>query len=269
MSLHVRELINYLGALIITVGVVRLVVEIFSDASDVSIIAALYVAALFIGFLSYRLSKKTGWLSRLSEVLEVLAALSAALATGVLLRRQADLSGEVAAIIPASVTAVWGLLRLKGTTFASTAILIPSAMVIGGCVSSLIDAEGPNATLPMMGIAFFLLFVGTLHADFGLPFRLVGGVTLLSVAPQWVAERGSFGGLVVTLAIGSALFVIGAANMWLELLIIGSVIITIAVSTYVFRNVDNEVLQGLTVVVIGLAMLGITTVIYRRRRPAI
>jgi len=264
-SFDVRELLYYLAALIMTVGVVRLVVVIFSDASTMAVIAALYLAALVFAALAWRLQRVQGWVARLGEVTEVLAVLSCAIATGVLLREQLEFSGEVAAIIPASASAVWGVIRLRTTQFSATAVLIPSLLVTGGSASALLDWEGPPGALPIMVAAAVLVLIGTLDLQWPLAFRVVGAYTLLISAPQGVGERGSVGGLAVTLSIGVALFVLGSLNMWIELLVAGGLTITIGISVFVFKNVDNEVLQGILVVAIGLLIVTTTVLVYRRQ----
>ena len=264
ISFAVRELLYYLAALIVTVGVVRLVIVVFSDASSGAIIAALYLAALVLGFGAYKLNDKLGWRYRLSEVLEVLTELCAALATGVLLRRSLDHCGEISAMWPAGATALWGLYRIKKTDFSSAAIVIPSVFVIGGTTTALLDLSGQKGTLPIMIAAAFLVAIGTQKVGADFVYRIAGAVTLLSTSPGWVAEKGAFSGLVVTLSIGIALFSLGATYMWVELLGTGAIVITIAISTYVFQNVDNEVMQGMIVVATGLAVLAGTSITYRR-----
>jgi hypothetical protein len=69
----------------------------------------------------------------------------------------------------------------------------------------------------------------------------------------------------VTLSIGVALFVLGSLNMWIELLVAGGLTITIGISVFVFKNVDNEVLQGILVVTIGLLIVTTTVLVYRRQ----
>jgi hypothetical protein len=62
-----------------------------------------------------------------------------------------------------------------------------------------------------------------------------------------------------------ALFVLGSLNMWIELLVAGGLTITIGISVFVFKNVDNEVLQGILVVAIGLLIVTTTVLVYRRQ----
>jgi len=60
--------------------------------------------------------------------------------------------------------------------------------------------------------------------------------------------------------------VLGSLNMWIELLVAGGLTITIGISVFVFKNVDNEVLQGIIVVGLGLLVIGVTTYVYSQRR---
>jgi len=55
-SFSVRELVTYLASLIIAVGVIRLLVLAFDDASVGTIATALYVVAIAAGVASWKLS---------------------------------------------------------------------------------------------------------------------------------------------------------------------------------------------------------------------
>ncbi len=61
-------------------------------------------------------------------------------------------------------------------------------------------------------------------------------------------------------------FGLGAINIWLELLVSGAILITVSVVTFVFNQVDNEVLEGLVVVAVRLAVLVVTAFIYHSQR---
>jgi len=78
-----RELLSYLAALIITVGVIRTVAAALVDVSESTIAVLMYLLAAVIGGVSFRLKDKSEIQSRISEVLEVAATLSAAIATGI------------------------------------------------------------------------------------------------------------------------------------------------------------------------------------------
>ena len=61
--------------------------------------------------------------------------------------------------------------------------------------------------------------------------------------------------MLAVVATGAVIFAIGASRMWLELIPTSSLVIVISVVNYVVRKVDNEVLQGVTIVATGLMVL--------------
>jgi hypothetical protein len=90
--LSFRETVGYLAAAIIAVGVVRLAVALFDEASDVLIATLLYVVSGAAGFIAYRMEKKSGWRLNTGEILEV-ASIGAFVAAGAVLLANADVEG--------------------------------------------------------------------------------------------------------------------------------------------------------------------------------
>jgi uncharacterized membrane protein YfcA len=54
--------------------------------------------------------------------------------------------------------------------------------------------------------------------------------------------------------------------MWVDLILPGGVLIVLAVSIFIFRHIDNDVLEGVLVVLVGLVVLAATAVVMRRSR---
>jgi len=92
-SFTIRELVTYLGSLIIAAGVLRLLALAFKDASVGVIATALYVVAVLAGVASWKLSSGSEIRQRFAEVLELGALGAATGATGIVLD-QADMRGE-------------------------------------------------------------------------------------------------------------------------------------------------------------------------------
>ena len=105
-SLPTREIVGYLGGLLVLIGAVRLVLVVFEDASRVSIAATLYVVAVLAGYASALAQHRDGAWHRFGEVLELVTLGAGATATGLLLR-ELELSGEWSALIPAAVVLAW------------------------------------------------------------------------------------------------------------------------------------------------------------------
>jgi hypothetical protein len=53
--------------------------------------------------------------------------------------------------------------------------------------------------------------------------------------------------------------------MWLELIPTSSLVIVISVVNFIVRKVDNEVLQGVTIVATGLTVLIGATMVFKNR----
>jgi hypothetical protein len=68
--------------------------------------------------------------------------------------------------------------------------------------------------------------------------------------------------------IGAGLFALGATYMWIDVFIPAGILVVVTVAMFVFRNIENDVLQGLSVVVVGLVTLGVTAMVFRRRMMA-
>lgn len=265
VSLPAREIVSYLGALIVGVGVVRLVIAMFEDASRMSISGALFLAALVLGFASIRLADRTGALGRLSEVLE-LATIASASGSAALALTETDMRGEWVAIIIASVALVWSLIRLGSSRFVSAITLPVSLFVIAGTASALADIDDSLTAGPIAAVGLVLVGLGLTGVRQDVFFRAVGAMALLSSLPGWSSQRPGPEGIIPAVIIAGALFAVGAVRMWLELILPMALASTILVCAYVFRSVDNEVAQGVAVVAVGLVILGGTTVAVRRTR---
>jgi hypothetical protein len=80
------------------------------------------------------------------------------------------------------------------------------------------------------------------------------------------AERDGLDGLLPGLLPGIAIFALGSLRMWIDLILPGGALVVMAVSIFIFRHIDNDVLEGVLVVLVGLTMLGATTLVVRRSR---
>lgn len=258
-----RELISYLGGLIVLVGVIRLIAAVLEDASKLAIAGVLYVAALILGVVAWRFVRRPGAWGRFGEVLEIgaLAALVVAIA---LTTFDAGLSGEASALIAGLVVTGWSAVRLRSTQFAGTLMVTAGLFTTSIALSSVLDLEEEKGAIPVFIGGLLLIALGTRR--FRLPFVLrgVGSVIVLFTTINWMAMHEGLDGLLPGLIVGVAVFALGASRMWIEVFIPAGILVIVSVAMFVFRNVDNDVLQGLIVVVVGLATLGITALVFRR-----
>ena len=265
-SLPTREIVGYLGGLLALIGVVRLVIVVFEDASRVSIAATLYVVAVVAGYASALAQHRDGAWHRFGEVLELATLGAGATATGLLLR-ELELSGEWSALIPAAVVLAWSLVRVRFAQFAAVISLPASSMVVAGTIGSILGAKNESSALPFMVVGLLMVLIGTQKISAPTVLRAIGGVIVLMAGPGWSAGRDGLEGVLPVVAIGVIIFALGASRLWLELIPTSSLVIVISVVNFIVRKVDNEVLQGAMIVATGLTVLVGATQVFKNKNP--
>lgn len=263
IKFELREVVSYLAAVIIGLGTIRLIAALVEDVEPVGIAGVLYVLAALFGWLSVAFAGGSSARQRFGEVAEFAATLAAAIASGILLY-EADLSGEATVLIPASVALAWGLFRCRSTEFSGSATLVPAMIATTISLSNFLDLAQDVILLCSIGCALVLIALGLSPINASVLPRLAGAVMLIFTAPSWVGEHSDDGWAALGFVIGAGVFAAGALRLRPELLLSAGVVITASVAIVVFENVDNDVAQGLIVLLIGLVMLGVTTVIVRR-----
>lgn len=262
-SITIRELVMYLGSLIVVAGVVRLIAVIFEDASRWTVCAALYFAAVLFTSGSLFVRNKSAILNRLSEVLEVLAVLSAALATAIPLD-EADMRGEWIASILFGAVVIWGAFRVMRSMFCGTVFLVVGLM---GVASSL--SEGfRNDTFNIFGVLVLVsaaihLWLGTAEIGMAMLSRAAGALFVVIGSTAFAQEFDNK--LLFFPAItGGLLFALGALELEPVYLFAGALCVLIGVISMVVENIDNEVAQGIVIIATGLAVLGVLSIQVRK-----
>jgi hypothetical protein len=225
----------------------------------------LYVVAGITGFLAWKLHRRTGAWGRFSEVLELAALGSGCLAIGLTLM-DIDVRDEWAAIIAAGLAAAWGVARLRSSQFVSALSLPVSVMVVFGQVATLLDWYEELSSIPIMVGGAVLIAIGLTRMHLAFIVRGVGALAILGSSVALSSERDGLDGLLPGLLIGAAIFSLGAVRMWIDLILPGGLLVVLAVSIFIFRHVDNDVLEGVLVILVGLAVLAATTLAVRRGR---
>lgn len=263
MELSIREVVIYLAAIIISVGVIRLIIALFEDASRTAIAGAVYVAALAMTGASILLGRGGDMRQRFGEVAELASVAGYAIASGIMLSEW-DVSGEASVMWPSLAVLLWGLYRCRSTRFAGTIMLPPAMLAATISFANLINVHGRDIEVyPMVG-ALLLIALSMANVHSAVLLRLAGGVILLSTVPSFVGTHADEPIGVLGLALAVAVFSVAANRMWVEVLLSGALQIVISVAIIVFSNVDNEVAQGLIVVAVGVVMLVVTSTLMRR-----
>ena len=266
-SFSLQEALYYLAGLIIAVGVVRLFIAVLEDASEISISSFLYVVGAAFAGVAWWAEKGAEIRRRFGEVCELASELSFAFATGVLVTHLWTES-EWTGVAVGSVFFIFGLWRARHTDFAGSLTIIPSAFVVAGMIGSLLDLREPNDSLPMLAGALVLIFVSLTEINFSFAPRVAGAVFLIFTTSAWVGMHE--GGWAAAIAIlgAAAMFSYGARMLMLELIVSAGIIITASVAIVSFNTFDNQVLQGVVVIIVGVAMLAVTLP-YARKRKAL
>lgn len=252
--LPAREVVSYLGGAIILVGVVRLLIVIFEDASKMSIVAALYLGAVLTGYLALLTQRRTGPWHRFGELMELVTLGSAATATGLWLG-ESDMATEWSVFISAALVFPWSLFRIRQAEFASLISFPASLMVMAGSLGEILDIRDETSALPFLVAGLMVVLAGTQDISSPRFMRAIGGMVVLMSGPGWSSGRDGFEGVVPVVVIGAILFGLGATRMWLELIPTSSLVIMISTINFIMRRVENEVAQALLIVATGLVVL--------------
>jgi len=249
-----RELLSYLAALIITVGVIRTVAAALVDVSETAIATLLYILAFVTGAVSVRLRGKSDIQSRVSEILEIATTLSAAIATGIVCN-VADLEMKWSVAVIALVTIGWGLFRSNKSEIVG-AILISAGVptFIVSFAAGLDENNGRLLGLLMVVGGSLLIFQGTRVMGFAFAPRAAGSLYVLIGAMTLGSDFGGVG-RAIPLVIGAVLFGVGIQRLAPEMLLAGAFCVLAGLLSIVFETIDNDIAQGLAIVASGLVVL--------------
>jgi hypothetical protein len=249
-----RELLSYLAALIITVGVIRTVAAALVDVSETAIATLLYLLALVTGAVSVRLRGKSDIQSRVSEILEIATTLSAAIATGIVCN-VADFEMKWSVAVIALVAIGWGLFRSNKSEIVG-AILISAGVptFIVSFAAGLDENNGRLLGLLMVVGGSLLIFQGTRVMGFAFAPRAAGSLYVLIGAMTLGSDFGGVG-RAIPLVIGAVLFGVGIQRLAPEMLLAGAFCVLAGLLSIVFETIDNDIAQGLAIVASGLVVL--------------
>jgi hypothetical protein len=270
-----REVLGYLGGLVILVGVVWTTAAALEDASPMSIAALLYIAAavvLSVAFwLQVRFTRADNALGRRGgEVIELLgyAALTAAVA--ITLNEQ-DIRSEHIALWIAVPGLVWSFARLERSMFAATVASCVAWIAIIAASVSLLDA-GDSWSAVVFTLGGFVLFAFSLsEPPFSFAPHAVGVLTMIFASNGINGADRSAWFTLFPLAIAALLFLYGAASSRIEVMLVAGIATTVDVAILVGRSIESDVVSGLVVTAVGAALLAasVYTVTSSRRSSPI
>lgn len=267
-SLTVRELVSYLAALIMFVGVMRLVIAAFEDASQRSIGTALALAGAALAATAWKMPRRSDAWGRLAEVTEGAALVSLGASLGVFLDLT-DLAPETIVMIISLPVTAWGYFRSMTSVFVGSLALSAGIPMLVFSAAGMIDADG-DGNIAVIG-SFSLAGGAVLWA---LGQRRVGAAFVQRAAGCFLVLQGSFmmmgewrgPGRLIPVAAGLVLFWLGSMRLQFESLAAGALAVTVGVSVAIGDWLPSEFTRGITTIAVGAVMFLAVGSQMRRRK---
>jgi len=258
LAFSARELVSYLAAILITIGVGFMVAGLVVNVPQAGIAALLYVVAAVLGYFSRKLSTATREKQRLGDVLEVASVLAIAVGSGILLD-MTSMRSEWSACIFAIVAGIWGVMRAPRTQFSGSVLMTASVPVAIMSSTSMMNLNGDNNRL-VVGLMLLaggagLIYMGMRKIGFAFLPRAFGSL-LIVIASITLAGvfSNAFGGL-IPIAIGTVMFALGSRERAPEHLIAGAFGIIVGLIVTVVHWLPGNLLQGLAIIGCGVVPL--------------
>ncbi len=258
LAVTARELVSYLAAILITIGVGFMVAGLVANVPQAGIAVLLYVVAAALAYFSHKFSSATSERQRVGEVLEIASVLAIAVASGILLD-MASMRSELSACMLAVAAGTWGTVRASRSQFAGAVMASVSVPIAIMSSSSAMNLNGDDSRL-VVGLMLLvggggLLYMGMRKIGFALLPRSSGSLLIVigSITLANVFSIG-FGGL-IPIGIGTALFALGSRERAPEELVAGSLAIIVGLIMTVVYWIPGNILQGLAIIGCGVVLL--------------
>jgi hypothetical protein len=258
LAVTARELVTYLAAILIAIGVAFMVAGLVVNVPQAGIAVLLYVVAVVVGYFSRKLSGAASEKRRVGEVLEIASVLATAVASGILLD-MTSMPSEWSLCILAIAAGTWGVLRASRSQFSGSIVMTASVPNAITASTETMNVSGNNHTLVvgLMLIAGGLGLISMGMRRIGLAFLprafgslliVIGSITLANVFTMGV---GGF----IPIGVGVALFSLGSRERAPENLVAGAFSIIAGVILTVVYWLPGNILQGLAIIGCGVALL--------------
>jgi len=262
-SFSTPELVGYVGAGLLAVGLIRLLIA--AEASPSAIALLLLITGALSLLATRRIPNGSSLRDRLAELVEVAAALQLSIGAGILVERELLERADLAVALVATVTLIWGIRRLDavlvGWIMVPAAALVAIAAWIG--VADLADSGAPPV-LALLAIALVGLASARSEQPGSLLARVAASGTLFAASMMWLSLYDGARGALPVIAAGVAWFALGSTVRWFESVGVGGLITVIGVVGWVLDSELGEVTQGLVIVAIGAVTLFAVGLVARR-----
>ena len=258
LAFSARELVSYLAAILITIGVGFTVAGLVVNVPQAGIAILLYVVAAVLAYFSRKFSSGKSEKQRVGEVLEIASVLAIAVGSGILLD-MTSMRSEWSACILAIVAGTWGVMRAPRTQFSGSVLMTASVPVAIMSSTSMMNLNGDNNRL-VVGLMLLaggagLIYMGMRKIGFAFLPRAFGSllIVIASITLAGVFSNG-FGGL-IPIAIGTVMFALGSRERAPEHLIAGAFGIIVGLIVTVVHWLPGNLLQGLAIIGCGVVPL--------------
>jgi len=170
-------------------------------------------------------------------------------------------------LLPAALATAWGLYRRRDTAIAGALTTAAASLSMMGAITALLDTSATVGAAMFTTLAFGLITTATGRRVADVILRLMAAVVLVSATSVWFGEHEVLAGTAPVIVVAACLFAVAGQRQWIELLVASSVMVLIAVVGATIRVVDEPVLEGVTVVLIGGAVAIATWWTARRSQP--
>jgi len=258
LAFSVRELVSYLAAILITIGVGFMVAGLVVNVPQAGIAVLLYLVAAALGYFSRKFSSGTSEKQRAGDVLEIAAVLGAVVASGILFD-MTNMRSELYVCILAIATGTWGVLRASRSQFSGAVLMTASVPVAIMSSTSMMSLNGDSNSI-VIGLLLMVgglgsIYMGMRDIGFGLLPRSVGSLLIVIGSIMFVDVLPSGIGGLIPLGIGAALFTLGSRERSPENLVAGAFGIIVGVIMTVVHWLPGNLLQGLAIIGCGVALL--------------
>lgn len=267
-SLDANELFAYLGGLIASIGVTWLTIALFQDASPMSIAIGMFMVGVAIGVGARFLHRPNTWRARLAEALGVVAIGLVTGGIGIVLA-ESGLRSEHAASIVTGICIIVGASVARRTHFAGTIVYVVATQIFVAALIGTLNVEDALVAPSLFVASGAILIVGgTRRIGFALASRVVGTVSYVLGAFTLAVMQDHVSTAIVALVLTLGLFLASSKMLKLETIVGGAFGVTLTTSVLVSRVIDDQAIQGLAIVLIGIGMVLAAGAVNKKRRSA-
>jgi len=248
------DVASYLGGSVIFVGLVWIVVALMQDVSQIGIDTALFIASSATAFLSFKLMKKGGRLNTLGESIAAVSTMTFAFAIGLLLDIL-NVNEDLILLIVSTMALAIGIGLSSRTTFIGTIITVAATQPFMVAVITTCIPDTPITPLLFVGSGAVLIWFSLRNIGLRFIARGAGAVSIVIASIGYSTWDSNSWQPIIGFAIVGLLFIFGAKRMHLEIVAVGGLGITIITGVLAGQLFDSPLLQGLSVIGVGVIIV--------------